>query len=64
MYDDITNTYYRLIGIIRLYSPTTNNFITTIEPAYGGGLKIRYLTGKQIHITDSIIESDTTPINV
>ncbi|KAA6356909.1 MAG: hypothetical protein EZS28_047564, partial [Streblomastix strix] len=46
--------YYRLIGIIRLYCPTINNFITTIEP---------FLTTSSVH---SVIINgiNTQPIRI
>ncbi|KAA6369164.1 MAG: hypothetical protein EZS28_035310 [Streblomastix strix] len=62
--------YYRLIGIIRLYCPTINNFITTIEPFLTTtsvhSVKIRYLHGKQYNINDdsTIQEVIALPMNV
>ncbi|KAA6353116.1 MAG: hypothetical protein EZS28_051357, partial [Streblomastix strix] len=62
--------YYRLIGIIRLYCPTINNFITTIEPflttSAVHSVKIRYLHGKQYNINDNstIQEEIALPMNI
>ncbi|KAA6377367.1 MAG: hypothetical protein EZS28_027108 [Streblomastix strix] len=41
-----------MIGLIRLYCPTSNNYITTVEPKNftGHGLSVRYLFGKQVNI--------------
>ncbi|KAA6390104.1 MAG: hypothetical protein EZS28_014367 [Streblomastix strix] len=62
--------YYRLIGIIRLYSPIANNYLTTIEPfmttTQAQSVKIRYLHGKQYNINDDskIQEILKQPMNV
>ncbi|KAA6354120.1 MAG: hypothetical protein EZS28_050353, partial [Streblomastix strix] len=60
---------YRCIGLMRVYEPTGNNFITSIEPLQGADQSyfnnIRYNYGKQITLTNgNIIETDTNPINV
>ncbi|KAA6366777.1 MAG: hypothetical protein EZS28_037696 [Streblomastix strix] len=58
-----------MIGLIRLYCPTSNYYITSIEPKHfsqGNGLSIRYLLGKQVDINanGSVNVSDSQPINV
>ncbi|KAA6396581.1 MAG: hypothetical protein EZS28_007892 [Streblomastix strix] len=57
---------YRTIGLIRLYCPTTNNFITSVEPLAPNALSIRYLFGKRINISSAsaITTSDDQPIDV
>ncbi|KAA6371297.1 MAG: hypothetical protein EZS28_033175, partial [Streblomastix strix] len=62
------NVAYRTMGLIRLYCPTTNNYITSIEPKQLGaqnGLAVRYLFGKQVDINPNgtFTSSDVQPIN-
>jgi hypothetical protein len=44
---------YRSIVLIRLYCPTTNNFITSVEPLVSNALSGRYLFGKRINISSA-----------
>ncbi|KAA6378434.1 MAG: hypothetical protein EZS28_026040 [Streblomastix strix] len=67
--DTTVNIAYRMIGLIRLYCPTSNNYITSVEPKYftqGNGLSIRYLFGKQVDINanGTFTTSDSQPINL
>ncbi|KAA6362010.1 MAG: hypothetical protein EZS28_042463 [Streblomastix strix] len=64
--DYSTGVVYRAIGLICLYCPTTNKFITSIEPQASNGLSVRYLFGKRINITfaGAITTFDDQPIDV
>ncbi|KAA6360355.1 MAG: hypothetical protein EZS28_044118 [Streblomastix strix] len=64
--DYSTSVAYRAIGLIRLYCPTTNNFITSIEPLASNALSVRYLFGKRINISSAgvITTLDDQPIDV
>ncbi|KAA6399006.1 MAG: hypothetical protein EZS28_005465 [Streblomastix strix] len=69
IYDQELAFAYRCIGLVRLYEPTANNFITTCEAHDVGGsysLKIRYNYGIQITLDTQgkIVVSDENPINV
>ncbi|KAA6399924.1 MAG: hypothetical protein EZS28_004553 [Streblomastix strix] len=62
------NVAYRAMGLIRLYCPSINNYITSIEPKQFGaqnGLAVRYLFGKQVDINPNgtFTSSDEQPIN-
>ncbi|KAA6371773.1 MAG: hypothetical protein EZS28_032699 [Streblomastix strix] len=62
------NCAYRMIGLIRLYCPTSNNYITTVEPKNftGHGLSVRYLFGKQVDINPNgtFTTTDVQPVNL
>jgi hypothetical protein len=51
--DYICGVAYRAIGLIRLYCPTSNNFIISVEPLAPNALSVRYLFGKRINISST-----------
>ncbi|KAA6372447.1 MAG: hypothetical protein EZS28_032026 [Streblomastix strix] len=67
-YDQDLAFAYSGLGLIRIYEPTANNFITSVEQhAVGGGysLKIRYNYQKQITLVNGdFVVSDEDLINV
>ncbi|KAA6383134.1 MAG: hypothetical protein EZS28_021338 [Streblomastix strix] len=68
IYDQDLAFAYRCLGLVRLYEPIANNFMTTCEAHDVGGvqsLKIRYNYGKQITLVNGdIVITDENPINV
>ncbi|KAA6379915.1 MAG: hypothetical protein EZS28_024557, partial [Streblomastix strix] len=69
IFDSTVNFTYRMIGLIRLYCPTSNNYITTVELkkfTSTNGLSVRYLFGKQVDINPNgtFTTTDIQPVNV